>query len=355
MSKIPEWLYEHRLNRPYHQFGLDRGDDFAAMHAPLFSRESVEQQEEFLRDVSFNRHAFNDGSHISPYDEGKVFVGLDGLEVSLVQGVDETAFKHLLGRTLRATTGISSKTMLLHPKDWTEMMRGGLQSALESQVIVFEIIGASRALTHQLVRTRKAAFHQQSQRATWYGDKPNQRWPESVVKNPRVMAQWRQSLLQAWEAYKVACDEGISYQDARYILPEATTNYIICEYSVREFINVFAYRGCSMFLWEMVGAMREMRRLLVEAHPFLEPYVKISCEKGTDCERCGGTGKVALPDHQEPDLVLRLSCPDCKGVGSNRRCTFQGWEDVEQQCAFPWAKQSNRVFLPDPRFRIGAS
>jgi flavin-dependent thymidylate synthase len=352
----PAWLVEHHINRPYYQF--DATGEYTGYTTPLFSRTHVEDQLAFLRDVEFNRHEFNDGSHVSPYDEGKVFVGLDGLEVTLRQGVDEDKFKSLLSRTLRATSGIAPGVELDAPDDWTEMMKGGLQSALESQVIVFEIIGASRALTHQLVRTRKAAFHQQSQRATWYGDKPNQRWPESVMKSPRVTEAWRESLLFAWEAYKVACDEGISYQDARYILPEGTTNYIICEYSVREFINVFAYRGCSMFLWEMVGAMREMRRLLVEAHPFLEPYVKISCEKGTDCERCKGRGEIPGGiDFSYPDNDVRaftmLPCPDCKGIGSNRRCTFQGWENVEQQCDFPWAQQSNRVFLPDPKFRIG--
>lgn len=350
-----KWLEEHRAGRPYYQFDLNPGDQPDRYVTPLFSRTYWDQQEAFLRDIEFNRHSFQDGSHVSPYDEGKVFVGLDGLEVRLIQGVDEAKFKSLLSRTLRATTGLAPDAVP-EEQDWEEMMRGGLQSALESQVIVFEIIGASRALTHQLVRTRKAAFHQQSQRATWYGDKANQRWPMSVMNIPRVAEAWRESLLYAWEAYKVACDEGISYQDARYILPEGTTNYIICEYTVREFINVFAYRGCSMFLWEMVGAMREMRRILVEAHPFLEPYVKISCEKGTDCPDCSGKG-YRLPTYPGEGgttaALQKYPCPSCKGIGSNRKCTFQGWEDVEKQCDFPWAQQSNRVFLPAPKFRIG--
>ena len=356
MTSSPAWLNEHLINRPYYRF--ESNGEYTGYMTPLFSRGHVEETEAFLRDVEFNRHAFNDGSHVSPYDEGKVFIGLDGLQVRLIQGINEQAFKLLLSRTLHATTGLAPDAVP-EPQDWEEMMKGGLQSALESQVIVFEIIGASRALTHQLVRTRKAAFHQQSQRATWYGDKPNQRWPESVMKNLRVVENWRQSLLYAWEAYKVACDEGISYQDARYILPEGTTNYIICEYSVREFINVFAYRGCSMFLWEMVGAMREMRRVLVEAHPVLEPYVKISCEKPVgDCAYCGGRGWNPGTDLAYPENDVRaytqVSCEICGGDGKARKCTFQGWENVEQQCDFPWAQQSNRTYLPPPKLRIGA-
>jgi len=325
----------------------------------------------FLRDVSFNNHETNDGTHVSPYDGGRVLVGLDDLQVRLIQGVDEQKFKEVLSRTLRATTGIGYDEPI-QPEEWQEMMRGGLQSALETQVVVFEVIGASRALTHQLVRTRRAGFHQQSQRATWYGDKPNVRWPESIV-NPdggrnneslAVLRAWEDAQEAAWNAYKLACDAGVSYQDARFILPEGTVNYIVCEYSIREFLAVYSYRACSMFMWEMVGAVREMGRMLAEAHPFLAPYIKISCEKGSDCSRCKGTGYL-YPDGTAEDTAhlsepriegAHIDCLSCNGIGSlDRRCTFQGWENVEGQCDFPWAKQNNRTFLPDPKFRIGAN
>lgn len=340
-----KWLEEHRKSRPYNGNpfftpAYSRQED----GSPLFSEDNVRDQAIFI-DVAFNRHSLNDGSHVSPYDEGQVFIGGDQLHVRLIQPLDEEKLRNVLARTIRATSGIAPNATL--DTDPMEMFHGGLQTALESQVVVFEVIGASRALTHQLVRTRRAAFHQQSQRATWYGDKPNQRWPKVVFDNPGVRAIWQRALLGAWEAYKAACDAGISYENARYILPEGTTNYIICEYPLREFINMFAYRGCSMFLWEMVHCVREMRRVLLEAHPFLEPFVKIGCERGKLCDECGGTGKV--------DLFSGLAtCGSCDGLGSTeRKCTFQGWENVEGQCSFPWAKQSNRVFLPSPKNRIG--
>ena len=360
VKPIPPWLIEHRARQPYPA-------DPEFMEFSRSYTETPAPAEGFLRDVEFNRHAFNDGTHVSPFDEGRVDYGLDNLEVRLEQGIDEESFKRVLSRALRATTGI-------HPdepddgSDYEEMMKGGLQSALETQTIVFSVFGASRALTHQLVRTRKAGFHQQSQRATWYGDKPNARWPESVQHDPEgeVGALWEKAQTAAWEAYRAACDAGISYQDARYILPEGTTNYILCEYTVREFINTFAYRGCSMFLWEMVGVMREMRRVLLEAHPMLEPYVKISCENGKICAKCAGTGWLNLDGspasmkHVRENAITPEHLPtwpitECKAcrVTGGRRCTFQGWENVENQCDFPWARQDNRVFLPAPKFRIG--
>jgi flavin-dependent thymidylate synthase len=226
------------------------------------------------------------------------------------------------------------------------MMRGGLQSALETQSIVFQVFGASRALTHQLVRSRNAAFHQQSQRATWYGDRPDMRMPLSVWKNLEARHAFQKAAMATWEAYQVACENDISYQDARFILPEATVNFIQCTYTVREFINVFAYRGCSMFMWEMVDVMRKMRSAILEQSPWLEPYVKISCEKtGTVCDECDGTGLVPSTVPNANDI--HVECPECKGQGKlGAKCTFQGWESPEGQCSLPWARDEQRSFRP---------
>lgn len=354
------WLRDHYNSRPYRWEAPGEEGDMFADKDVLFSRTQTDEQL-LLADKAFNNHEFNDGGHVSPYDTGKVDYGVDNLQVNLLQGIDEAQFRKTLRRAIRATNGIDPA----EPEENTdpeEMMKGGLQTALESQVIIFEVVGASRVLTHQLVRSRRAAFHQQSQRATWYGDRPNQRWPMSLMKMAtgtdanvyHVERKWRMALLASWDAYKAACAAGMSYQDARYILPEGTTNYIMCEYPVREFIAMFAYRGCSMFQWEMVAAAREMRRVLLEAHPFLEPYVKISCEKGALCLHCGGKGKVTIEDPTGLVPDEEMECAVCHGLGSpDRKCTFQGWENVERQCDFPWAKQSNRVFLPSPRNRIG--
>ena len=369
------WLDDYRQARVW-----KKGDDLTVALDPASAGDRL------LSDISFNRHSMNDGSHVSPYDNSTVQVGVTGLEVQLLQGIDEASFKQVLARATRATTGLTapvrpinggrmglpagrSPEIAITDEDWQEMMKGGLQAALETQTIVFEVWGASRALTHQLVRSRRAGFHQQSQRATYYGDRPEVRMPQSIIMaSAGVRAAWMNAIRASWEAYEMACGEDVSYQDARYILGEGTTNYIQCEYTIREFINVFAYRGCSMFLWEMVACMRKMREVLLAAHPFLEPYVKISCEKGALCLDCRGSGYL-FPDGvpaspveakeslQAEDPQDRVQpCPTCSGNGSKeRKCTFQGWENVEGQCSFPWAKQSNRTFLPNPKFRIGAS
>jgi thymidylate synthase (FAD) len=325
-----------------------------------------------VADTAFNNHARNT-EHISPFDTGIIQVGVDGLEVRLLQGIDFASLKRVVARGTRATIGLPRPLPdaslqageEVADEDWQEMFKGGLQTALESQVLVFEVWGASRVLTHQIVRSRRAGFHQQSQRATWYGDRPEVRMPETIWRAPAaVRSAWMLAYMDCWSAYRLACNAGVPYEDARYILPEGTVNYIQCEYTVREFLNVFAYRGCSMFLREMVHTMRLMRAALLEQSPWMEPYVKISCEKGALCWSCGGSGKFSYQNPTDPDtndrewvsgLVEGSDCPICNGLGGARKCTFQGWENVEKACDFPWAKEDNRVFLASPRLRIGAS
>jgi hypothetical protein len=305
-----------------------------------------------LKDVAFNRHSMNDGEHISPLDNGQVNIGTDNIHIKLIQGIPEDQFKKVMSMATRATIGIdlSSEPIwercntpihqicndprlvggpfqthrellqedgkwyrehridpTLDNQDWEEMLRGGLQTALEDFVLVFAISGVSRTCTHQLVRSSRVRFHQQSQRASFYGSHPEVRMPESVWRNPHARQAFLFAIEAAHTAYRVACDEDISYQDARYVLPEGTDNYILWEGTIREFLAVYAYRACSMFSWEIVHCFREMGKLLVETHPWMAPYVKISCEN----------------------------------VG---RCTFQGWEQVEGQCDFPWAQEDNRTF-----------
>jgi flavin-dependent thymidylate synthase len=288
-----------------------------------------------LRDKAFNRQSMNDGHHVSPFDNAMISVGDDDLVVNIVQGLNPE-FEQVLSKATRATIGIDLDQPDRDSRDWEEMLQGGLQTALESQVIVFEVAGVSRAATHQIVRSRRAAFHQQSMRASFYGTRPQFRMPESVWNlSDNVRQKWFAALTAAADAYAAACEEDASYQDARFILPEGTTNYILCEYSLREFMNVYAYRGCAMFQWEIVTVMRMMRHLLVQRYPFLDPYVKISCEKTH-----GSLDKPEVVSRLE-ERGVRMSAFDEEHAHT---CTFQGWENVEGQCPFPWARESNRQF-----------
>jgi len=287
--------------------------------------DDYDQRDALTVDKAFNRHSMNDGHHVSPLDNNRVTVGTDSINVVMTQGIDEEAFKRTLSMAQRATIGVDLESEeAFSSSDWEEMLQGGLQTALETQVLVFAVSGVSRTCTHQLVRSRRASFHQQSQRASFMGNNPETRMPESVWCSPRAREAFLMALSYTHLAYRTACEEDISYQDARFILPEGTNNFILLEYSVREFLNVYAYRACSMFQWEIVAVTRMMGDILKDKYPWLAPHIKISCEK----------------------TVGSIDNAGMSPEGNSHACTFQGWESVEGQCSFPWARQSNRTYLP---------
>jgi thymidylate synthase (FAD) len=255
-----------------------------------------------------SRRRSNSPDHNSPWDNGIVQIGNDGLEVVLALDYDDNALDTIGRWAKKASTGgpvPPGEPML---KDEARgILKGGLAfQSLEGIRIAFGVRGASRVLTHQLVRSRAAAFKQQSQRDCYYGEAPEFRMPESVWLNPRLRTPWIIALRASHRAYNLAVDADIPYEDARYILPEGTTNFILCEYSLKEFLALYSYRGCVMFQSEMVATMRAMRKLMVEAHPYLEPHIKITCEK-------------------------------------IHKCTFQGEEPTADSCNFPWARSGTET------------
>lgn len=264
----------------------------------------------------FNKHSLNSGKHVSPYDTGMIWIGLDGIEVELVTDFKDEEFFRAVANAVQATTGLAPDSDRMDLEDVEEMLRGGaLQQGLETVKVTFAIHRVSRACTHQLVRTRRGGFQQQSQRATFYGEAPEVRLPETLWLNETArmsaLAEIRRSLL----AYRQACELDIPYQDARYLLPEGTVNYIQATYDLREWLNTFSYRSCYMFQHEIGHVFRLMRDLLVERHPWLAKHAVTSCIKAG-------------------------------------RSTFNGWESVDA-CPVPTCKDETRAFKPSAKNKIG--
>ena len=192
----------------------------------------------------------------------------------------------------------------------------GHESPFEHVTFTFGIEGVSRSLTHQLVRHRIASYSQQSQR---YVDGENfdyvippsieecsirHRVPddieyttEDIFTHAMKVARGNYVILrddlyysQVGEWFR---DHGISAstddyrnfkekhkkeanimmkkacEDARYILPNATTTKIICTFNVRSLWNFFKHRLCNRAQWEIREMAEEMLKLCIEVAPTL--------------------------------------------------------------------------------------
>lgn len=280
----------------------------------------------------------------SPIAHDRIDYGYDNLKVRVIKWPEEEMMKLLMWKGTLASRGVD----ILDDEKVDDLVvedawKGGLNQCREWDTVVFEISGVSRGVTHELVRTRKASFAQQTMRATdmgWF----DLRMPQGIVErsgqsgvvdpdqyplladllNSDQVAQptflatvgkvWTSSTSIAREAYNWLCEQDIPFQDARTVAPIATETYIVAAYPLVEFMNTFAYRGCYMFYPEIVVLFHRMRAALLEKAPWLEPHIKIGCETTAPTEEF------------------------------EHRCTYQGWESVEGQCPLAWAVERNRVW-----------
>lgn len=252
--------------------------------------------------------------HVSPIGSGEIHEAYDGLKVRLLQAPERDLFNKLVYKAVMASRGAHWSDEEVDPVVVEDAFAGGLNQSLEWVNVTFEVSGVSRGVTHELVRTRQGGFAQQTFRHTDMAD-ADFRMPEDIANaSKQIKLEWKRSIWRSQETYRMLAQEDVAYQDARTVLPIATETYIVCNYPLKVFMDTFAYRGCFMFYPEIVRLFHMMRAELLEACPWLQPFVLISCEK---------TRPNGEFEHQ---------------------CTFQGWEKVEGQCPFPWAKENNRVW-----------
>jgi len=137
-------------------------------------------------------------------------------------------------------------------------------SILEHAYATFKISEISRACSHQLVRHRICSFTQQSQR---YVDESNFEYiiPDSVSNNLKAYELFTDFVNKAKSVYIELLKLGIKKEDARYVLPNATTTQIIMTANFREWRHIIELRGNINSQWEI-------RRIMIEILKILKSY-----------------------------------------------------------------------------------
>lgn len=139
---------------------------------------------------------------------------------------------------------------------WDNMQRTHLLAPLEFVDLHFFLEGVNRSFTHQQVRQRTAVYAQESMRFAVKDNMADEATvPPSIVAAGRGMQQdWHSALeqIETWYNYFVA--NGIPAEDARDILPHATTTRIHYKSNLRNLIQHAGNRLCTQaqFVWRMV-------------------------------------------------------------------------------------------------------
>ena len=157
-----------------------------------------------------------------------------------------------------------------------DMQQTVLNGPLESISFTFLIEGVSRAITHQMVRSRFAFFAQESLRFAVAED-----WAQEVPLPPSLaqvrdedpaVGIWRKALNQAEDAYNALVGAGMPAEEARGVLPHAITTRLYWTVSLRTLLAEAGKRTCTQaqFDWRLVfsGVAKALRERASKAKEY---------------------------------------------------------------------------------------
>lgn len=153
------------------------------------------------------------------------------------------------------------------------IVRAGHGSVLEHCTFTFAVEGISRACSHQLVRHRIASYSQQSQRYV-KGDKFGYVIPPEIEKREDLKKVFDEHMRNTRTLYNTLVLSGVKKEDARYLLPNATTTNILVTMNARELLHFIELRTSPRAQWEIRELAKEMLKQVKEVAPVIFGEIK---------------------------------------------------------------------------------
>ena len=168
----------------------------------------------------------------------------------------------------------------------------GHYSTIEHIQVSFAISNVSRACTHQLVRHRHMSFSQKSQRYVKEKGQFDYIIPPTIEKNPEMKLKFENLMSEISKVYGELTDAGILAEDARAVLPNATSTSLVASLNLRELIHLANLRLCTRAQYEIRTMVKMMCDALVAEEPWLKPYLVPKCERFGFCDEDKSCGRM---------------------------------------------------------------
>lgn len=174
-----------------------------------------------------------------------------------------------------------------------------LPLALESIQFTFQIDNLSRAISHQLVRVRVgSSFSQKGMSDTNY---ENESFIipaaiEVVGKTNEYCELMRKNFIFYSELVKL----GVPFQEARYVLPHASTTSLVWSVNLLSLKNFCMNRMCSTQSWEINTLCKLIKKEVKKVYPKIAKCLDSRCAFTKECHSFGnlyeGCGRYSLKD-----------------------------------------------------------
>lgn len=168
-------------------------------------------------------------------------------------------------------------------------VKSGHMSVVEHVSYTFLIDGISRACSHQLVRHRLASFTQASQRHVEPGG-----FVEPPNLSPLQSSVWHRTIRGIVAAHNELLNMCVPMEDARSVLPNATTTTIIMTMNARELAHFLELRLCNKAQAEIRELAQKIHELAVHHFPLLFEHVGPPCFMTGECRESKPCGKLVV-------------------------------------------------------------
>ena len=174
-----------------------------------------------------------------------------------------------------------------------KLLKIGHLTPFEHVSFTFAIEGVSRSLLAQITRHRIASFSVQSQRYVGETSDQNEDSCFDYIIPPSIEELGEEAVNEFCEQMKVIQKwydkwverlggERSSYEDARFVLPNAAVTKMFVTMNARELMHFFSLRCCNRAQWEIRAVADKMLTLVKEKAPVVFKKSGPKCLTG-DC------------------------------------------------------------------------
>ena len=164
-----------------------------------------------------------------------------------------------------------------------EYMRHTIQSQFEFVNYTFCIEGVSRAFTQQLERHRVGtSFAEKALRVLDMSGFGYVTGP-SITEGP-LSEKYSDAMVSINSHYRDLLDHGVRPQDARGILPLNIETGIVFHTNLRTLHDMGLKRLCVKAQGEFQDVFRDIRRLVLEVHPWADHFLRVWCATYGTCQ-----------------------------------------------------------------------
>ncbi len=176
----------------------------------------------------------------------------------------------------------------------SRVISSGHYSTIEHIQISFAINNISRACSHQLVRHRHMSFSQKSQRYVKEKGQFDYLIPDTIEKNPELKGKFEEFMNKISDFYIELTQAGIPAEDARAVLPNATSTSMVASLNLREMIYLANLRLCTRAQKEIRILVKRMCDELIKEEPWLKEYLVPKCERRGFCDEDKSCGRMPI-------------------------------------------------------------